>query len=59
MRHLGVDLHSNNLVVCYRGERGEQSFARFALSRIGEFREQLLKTDVVVVEATAKQSLVR
>ena len=53
MRHIGVDLHSNNVVVCYRGETGEQSFAKFALSRIGEFRQQLLKTDVVAVEATA------
>jgi len=53
MRHLGVDLHSNNIVVCYRGETGEQSFAKFSLSQIGQFREQLLNTDVVAVEATA------
>lgn len=53
MRHLGVDLHSNNLVVCYLAATGEQSFAKFALSEIGRFREQLLETDVVAVEATA------
>lgn len=53
MRHLGVDLHSNNLVVCYRGETGEPSFAKFSLSQMGRFREGLLSTDVVAVEATA------
>lgn len=53
MRHIGVDLHSNNVVVCYRGASGGQNFAKFALSRIGEFREELLKTDVIAVEATA------
>jgi len=53
MRHLGVDLHSNNLLVCYRSEKGEQRFAKFALSQIDQFREQLLPTDVVAVEATA------
>lgn len=53
MRHLGVDLHSNNLVVCYRTEKGEQSFAKFSLSEIERFQNQLLKTDVVAVEATA------
>lgn len=52
MRQLGVDLHSNNLVVCYLSETGEQSFAKFRLSEIGRFRAQLLKTDVVAVEAT-------
>ena len=52
MRYLGVDLHSSNLVVCYRGEEGEQSFAKFSLSEINRFRAQLLKTDVVAVEAT-------
>lgn len=53
MRHLGVDLHSNNLVVCYLTETGEQSFAKFSLSEVERFRKQLLKTDVVAVEATA------
>jgi transposase len=52
MRHLGVDLHSNNLVVCYRSAEGEQSFAKYSLSEINRFRDQLLKTDVVAVEAT-------
>jgi transposase len=53
MRHLGVDLHSNNLVVCYLSEQGDQSFAKFQLSEIERFRNQLSKTDVVAVEATA------
>lgn len=53
MRHIGVDLHSNNVVVCYRDENGGQSFKKFALSRIGQLREELMKTDVVAVEATA------
>ncbi len=53
MRHVGVDLHSNNLVVCYMSEQGEQSYAKFALSEIERFRKELLQTDVVAVEATA------
>ena len=53
MRHLGIDLHSNNLVVCYLSETGEQSFGKFALSEIERFREQLLPSDTVAVEATA------
>lgn len=40
-------------MVCYQDETGEQSFAKFSLSEIGRFRNQLLKTDVVAVEATA------
>ncbi len=53
MRHVGVDLHSNNIVVCYLSEQGEQSFAKFKLSEIERFQNQLSKTDVVAVEATA------
>ena len=53
MRHLGVDLHSNNLVVCYLSERGKQSFGKFALSEVERFQKELSKTDVVAVEATA------
>ena len=53
MRHLGVDLHSNNIVVCYRNEESDQSFGKFSLSEIERFRAGLLKTDVVAVEATA------
>jgi transposase len=53
MRHLGIDLHSNNLVVCYLSEQGEQSFAKFQLSEIERFQEELMGTDVVAVEATA------
>jgi transposase len=52
MRHLGVDLHSNNIVVCYLSEDGKQSYAKFALSEIKQFRKQLSGTDVVAVEAT-------
>ncbi len=52
MRHLGVDLHSNNIVVCYLNEDGEQSFGKFALSAIDRFRKQLSSTDIVAVEAT-------
>lgn len=53
MRDLGVDLHSNNIVVCYLDEDGKQSFAKFQLSEIERFRRDLSKTDVVAVEATA------
>jgi transposase len=52
MRHLGVDLHSNNLVVCYLSEDGKQSFGKFALSEIDRFRRELSITDIVAVEAT-------
>ena len=53
MRHLGVDLHSNNLVVCYLSEQGEQSFAKYQLSEIARFQRDLSRMDVVAVEATA------
>jgi transposase len=53
MRHLGIDLHSNNFVVCYRSESGQQSLAKYRLSQIEQFRASLEKADQVAVEACA------
>lgn len=53
MRNLGVDLHSNNFVVCYRTADGEQSLAKYRLSQIEQFQASLHKDDRLAVEASA------
>ena len=32
MRYLGVDLHSNNFMVCVRSENEEQTFKKYELA---------------------------
>src|SRR5262245_50864089 len=52
MRYLGVDLHSNNFMVCFLSENGEQIFKRYKLSELKEFKECLEVEDHIAVEAT-------
>src|SRR5688500_11246214 len=52
MRHLGVDLHSNNFMVCVLLENEEQTFKRYKLSELAEFKEYLDQEDRIAVEAT-------
>lgn len=54
MRHIGVDLHKTNFVVCFLNEDESYRLETFPLSRagIGRFIEQLNKTDSVAVEVT-------
>lgn len=52
MRSIGVDLHSNQLTVCYLTQKGKEQLATFALSCLAEFLKSLRPTDQVAVEAT-------
>src|SRR5215210_5281652 len=52
MRYLGVDLHSNNFMVCFLSENGEQTFKRYKLSELVEFKQNLDGEDRIAVEAT-------
>lgn len=52
MRHPGVDLHSNNFMVCFLSENGEQIFKRYKLTELAEFKDFLEREDRIAVEAT-------
>lgn len=52
MRFIGVDLHSNQLTVCYLTKTGNDNLATFALSALAEFQKGLRRTDRLAVEAT-------
>lgn len=54
MRHIGVDLHKTNFVVCFLNEDDTSKLETFPLSKTGIacFTEQLKKDDAVTVEAT-------
>jgi len=52
MRFIGVDLHSNQITVCYLTKSGKEKLATFALSKLSEFQQSLRSTDRLAVEAT-------
>jgi transposase len=52
MRFIGVDLHSNQLPVCYLTKTGKEKLSSFALSALEEFQKSLRRTDRLAVEAT-------
>ena len=54
MRHIGVDLHKTNFVVCFLNEDESHRVETFPLSKagIGRFIEQLKPSDAVTVEVT-------
>ena len=52
MRFLGVDLHSNQITVCYLTKTGKELLATFALSDLADFLKSLRRTDRLAVEAT-------
>ena len=52
MRYIGVDLHSNNFMVCILSENEEPTFKKYELSELAEFKEFLNLTDKIAVEAT-------
>ncbi len=52
MRFIGVDLHSNQITVCYLTKQGKEKLATFALSKLAEFQKGLRRTDRLAVEAT-------
>src|SRR5215210_922767 len=52
MRFIGVDLHSNQITVCYLTKQGKERLSTFALSKLEEFQKTLKRTDRLAVEAT-------
>jgi transposase len=54
MRHIGVDLHKTNFVVCFLAADDTQRMETYLLTREGlaSFKRQLRKVDEVAVEAT-------
>ena len=54
MRHIGVDLHKTNFVVCFLNEDDSYQLETFPLSKAGisRFTEQLKEDDAVAVEVT-------
>jgi|GEM_PF-6987921 len=52
MRYLGVDLHSNNFMVCDLSENEEPSFKQYQLSELEAFKDFLYLEDRIAVEAT-------
>ena len=54
MRHIGVDLHKTNFVVCFLNEDDTFRLETFPLSKAGikRFVKQLEKDDIVAVEVT-------
>ncbi len=52
MRHIGVDLHSNSLTVCYLDENGSEELRTFDLKELAQFEASLNAGDQVAVEAT-------
>jgi transposase len=55
MRHIGVDLHKTNFVVCFLSADDTQRLETYPLTRDGlaRFKRQLRKADEVAVEVTA------
>lgn len=52
MRFLGVDLHSNQITVCYLTSSGKEQLSTFALSQMQDFQKSLRSSDRLAVEAT-------
>ncbi|MEP6902370.1 MAG: transposase, partial [Actinomycetota bacterium] len=52
MRYLGVDLHSNNFMVCVLSENEEPTFRQYKFAELLEFKEYLQAEDRIAVEAT-------
>jgi transposase len=52
MRFIGVDLHSNQITVCYLTKSGQETHRTFSLKDLAEFQKTLRRTDRLAVEAT-------
>lgn len=52
MRFIGVDLHSNQLTVCYLTKSGQETHRTFGLKDLAEFQKSLRRSDRLAVEAT-------
>jgi transposase len=52
MRFIGVDLHSNQLTVCYLTSSGQETHRTFRLADLADFQKTLRRADRIAVEAT-------
>ena len=57
MRYLGIDLHTNQMTVCYLVD-GNYSFETYMVSNIEQFKKLLLPTDKMAIESTGNSSYV-
>jgi transposase len=56
MRHIGVDLHTNSLTVCFLEAGKEERFATYSVSELETFRKELTAEDKLAVEATGNSN---
>jgi hypothetical protein len=54
MRYIGVDLHSNNFMVCVLSDNEEPTFRQYKFAELHEFKDLLQTEDRIAVEATAR-----
>lgn len=52
MRFIGVDLHSNQITVCYLTKAGQETLRTFRLNNLADFLKGLRRSDRIAVEAT-------
>ena len=57
MRHMGVDLHTNQMTICYL-HNDEYSYEVLAVAEIDTFKTKLLPTDKLAIEATGNSNYV-
>ena len=55
-RYIGIDLHTNQLTVCYRQENGVCESKMFLVSNLEQFKSTLKKTDYVSFESTGNSN---
>ena len=53
MRYIGVDLHSNNFMVCVLSDNEEPTFRQYKFAELLEFKDLLQTEDRIAVEATS------
>jgi transposase len=56
MRHIGVDLHTNSLTMCFLEEGKQERFATYSVEELARFRQELKSDDVLAVEATGNSN---
>ncbi len=52
MRYLGVDLHTNSFMVCFREENGQEKFKTYPMNHLLDFLLEIESEDLVAVEST-------
>lgn len=57
MRYIGLDLHTNQMTICYL-ENEEYRYEVLAVSEIDTFKAKLLPTDKLAIEATGNSNYV-